>query len=136
MPYVILTPDQFEVLEQACEKSDKIGKLTTTGTNTGVIDTHDVTIDYTYDPLRQTLNFNIGAKHSLAARVAGDNVIANHIVALIHGLEYPSVSVKVIPPVATEPPVTEPIAAATAPEPAIIAAPVVPVKPVVPATTV
>ena len=89
MAYVVISPDQFRYLEDACKSNKTITDFQETGNYTGVITTHDVTIDYTYDPLKQMLNFNIGAKHSLAAKIAGDNVIGNHIVALIHGLTYP-----------------------------------------------
>lgn len=90
MGYLVLNPAQFGVLESACEHSDKIVTFQKTGDYTGVITTHDVTVDYQYDPLRGQLNFNIGAKHSLAAKIAGDNVITNHITAVIHSLEFPA----------------------------------------------
>lgn len=83
-----MSPNQFEVLEEAAKKSNEIKSFQETGANTGVITTKDVTVDFTYDPLRQILNYNIGAKHSLAAKIAGDNMIANHITALIHNFEY------------------------------------------------
>jgi hypothetical protein len=89
MAYVVISPDQFRYLEDALHSNKTVTDFQETGNYTGIITTHDVTIDYTYDPLKQMLNFNLGAKHSLAAKIAGDNVIDNHIVALIHGLTYP-----------------------------------------------
>jgi hypothetical protein len=95
MGYVSLSTDQFTTLEQACVNEaknphGKIKSITTTSSNTGVIVTPNVTVDYTYDPLKQVLNFNIGQKHSLAAHIAGDNVITNHLVSVLHNLEFPS----------------------------------------------
>ena len=117
MGYLVLNPAQFGVLESACEHSDKIVSYQKTGDYTGVITTHDVTVDYTYDPLKGQLNFNIGAKHSLAAKIAGDGIISNHITAIIHSLEYP-VPLEASPenptPIITEPavPSTIPVKAA------------------------
>jgi hypothetical protein len=87
MGQVHLNPTQFSNLEEAAKASKQIGSFTETSENTGVIVTHDVTIDYTYDVTKQILTFNIGAKHSLAAKIAGDNVIENHITALLFNLE-------------------------------------------------
>jgi len=83
----IMSPEKFKSLEADAKHSDKIKKLTTTGDFTGVIDTHDVTIDYNYNPGTQTLNFNVGAKHSLAAKMASDNIIEQHIIQVLFNLE-------------------------------------------------
>ena len=115
MGYVVLTPQQFAGLEEATKSCKQINSFTSTGDYTGVVETHDVTIDYQYDPLKQVLNFNIGAKHSLAAKIAGDNVISNHIVALIHGLNFPPVSEPELEPVQEPAPVTDPPSTQTEP---------------------
>jgi hypothetical protein len=104
MGYVALSPQQFTGLEEAAKTNKQIESVTITGDYTGIVVTHDVTIDYTYDPLKQILSFNIGAKHSLAAKIAGDNVISNHIVALIHGLNFPTPA-----PAPTEEPAPNPV---------------------------
>ena len=99
MPQVSMSQGTFENLEeQINEHKDKFVSFTKTGMNTGIIVTKDVTIDFMYNPMTQFLQFNIGAKHSLAAKIAGDNVIAQHVIAVLHDL----------PQVAAKPLVKEP----------------------------
>lgn len=106
MGQVHINPLQFDNLEKAAQKAaDKIKSYEQTSPTTGVIVTSDVTIDYTYDPLRQVLFFNIGAKHSLAARIAGDNIIDNHITALIFNLEGLNAPVEIV----QDEPILEPV---------------------------
>lgn len=84
--YVSLNPLQYSNLEEALQNSHAIVDFEATSPTTGVIETKDVTIDYAYDTTRQVLNFTLGAKHSLAAKIAGDNVIVQHITELIFNM--------------------------------------------------
>lgn len=83
----IMAPDKFKSLEADAAHSDKIKSFKPTGEYTGVIETGDVTIDYNYNPSTSTLGFNIGAKHSLAAHMASDNIIEQHITKVLFTLE-------------------------------------------------
>lgn len=94
MGQVSMSQTTFDNLEeQVSQHPDQFKSFTKTSGNTGIIETKDVTIDYTYNPMAQFLLFTIGAKHSLAAKIAGDNVISEHIIATIHNL--PPVTPKV-----------------------------------------
>jgi hypothetical protein len=87
MPQVSMSQLTFDNLEeQIGQHPDQFKSFTKTSGNTGVIVTKDVTVDFLYNPLTQFLQFTIGAKHSLAARIAGDNIISDHIIATIHSL--------------------------------------------------
>lgn len=86
----IMSPEQFKTLEadaQLQSNSKKIVSFTKTGDFTGVVETHDVTVDFNYDPTYQALNFTVGKKHSLAAKMASDNVIERHITEVLFELE-------------------------------------------------
>lgn len=82
----ILSPDKFNTLEEDAQHCQAIHSLKKTGDYSGIITTDDVTLDFNYDLGTQTLNFNIGKKHSLAAHIAGDNVIERHITDMLFNL--------------------------------------------------
>lgn len=82
-----LSREKFETLEADARHADVIKDFTENEDGlSGSITTHDVTISYNYDPQRQELNFEVGARHSLAAHMASDNIIYNHIVKVLSNL--------------------------------------------------
>ena|ERR1700748_109783 len=75
-------------LDQAVKDHNKeIISYSKTSDVSGVITTKDVTIDYNYDPTYERLSFNVGAKHSLAAKIAPAQIIEQHIIQVVHTLE-------------------------------------------------
>ena len=85
--YVMMNKAQFEDLESKAKSSKKITKFVSTGDVTGMVVTDDVTFDFYYDATAGKLNLNIGARHSLAAHLASDNIIGRYLTAFIYNME-------------------------------------------------
>jgi hypothetical protein len=106
MGRVNLSSAQFYDLENKAAHSKYIKSFKKTGDFTGDIDTQDVAVSYVYNSATEVLNFEIGHRHSLAAKAAPAQVIENHIAQTLHELEPAPVipEVQEIPvPVSTEP---------------------------------
>ena len=84
--YVLVSSEKFATLEADALASGEITEWKKSDEYNGSITTKDVTISYQYDPTYQRLNFEIGARHSLAAHMASDNIIGDHITKLISNI--------------------------------------------------
>lgn len=104
MPYLLVTPERFKTLEADAKASGDVKNwVQNTDGLSGQITTADVTLSYQYDPTTNKLIYEVGARHSLAAHMASDNVIANHITKMLSTI--PAVTphpIAIIPPPARE----------------------------------
>jgi hypothetical protein len=88
--FLYLSRKDFADLESKLNKAVKTGivkSFSPTGDTSGVITSHDVVVEFSYDPTGERLNIAVGKRLSLAAKVAPQQVIEAHILELIHNLE-------------------------------------------------
>lgn len=94
MPYFLITPDRYKTLEADAIASKQIKSWQHDSDTSGSIETPDVTISYQYDPNSNRLTYEVGARHSLAAHMASDNIIANHITKMLSSIPLSTEEVK------------------------------------------
>jgi hypothetical protein len=95
--FVYITQADFKDLEAKAKASDKFTKFQMDEFGNGTADTSDVSFSFHYDSSAEKLYLQVGHKHSLAAKLAGDNVIYQHLAETIHNLEPLADNVPVVP---------------------------------------
>lgn len=85
--YVSMSPSDFHDLEAKAKAASNIVSVKTTSDNSGLMETSDVSFEYFYDYSKQLLFLTIGKRHSLAAKMATDNIIFRHLADVISTLE-------------------------------------------------
>lgn len=96
--YVMMSKEQFDVLKQKAktggkgadgEKLPELKLKEGDEENIGTIETDDVIVDYFYNAAEGRLNFSVSKRKSLAAYIAGDNIVGTYLMEILSELPNP-----------------------------------------------
>lgn len=96
--FVMMSKEQFEMLKEKAktggkgadgEKLPKLELKEGDDDTHGTIETDDVLVDYFYNAQEGRLNFAVSKRKSLAAFIAGDNVVGTYLMEILSELPNP-----------------------------------------------